>query len=67
MINLTDITLGYPGDGDSEHKIVGPKPSTFSGQRALNFVLENQSMIDKTLLINIRLVRVDKGYLTKNQ
>lgn len=30
--------------------------------RALNFVLENQGLIDKTLLINLRLVRVDEGY-----
>ena len=38
------------------------RPSTFSGQRALNFVLDNQNLIDKTLLINIRLIRVDKDY-----
>jgi hypothetical protein len=37
------------------------RPSTFSGQRALNFVLDNQNLIDKTLLINIRLIRVDKN------
>jgi len=35
------------------------RPSTFSGQRALNFVLDNKNLIDKTLLINIRLIRVD--------
>jgi len=33
--------LGYPLD-DPDHVRVGPKPTTFSGQRALNFVLENQ-------------------------
>lgn len=38
------------------------RPTTFSGLRALNFVLENQNLIDKTLLINIRLIRVDEGY-----
>ena len=32
--------LSYPPN-DLEHNIVGPKPTTFSGQRALNFVLEN--------------------------
>jgi len=51
--------LGYPV-GDSSHSKVGPKPSTFSGMRALNFVLENQGLIDKTLLINLTLVRFDK-------
>lgn len=32
--------LGYPLD-DPKHDRVGPKPSTFSGQRALDFVLQN--------------------------
>jgi hypothetical protein len=32
--------LSYPPN-DLSHDRVGPKPSTFSGQRALNFVLEN--------------------------
>lgn len=32
--------LGYPLD-DPKHDKVGPKPSTFSGQRALDFVLQN--------------------------
>eukprot|EP00981_Chlorochromonas_danica_P002620 scaffold504_cov189-Ochromonas_danica.AAC.55 len=54
--------LGYPARGDPEHDLVGPKPSTFSGMRALNFVLDNQNLIDKTLLINIRLVKVDSDY-----
>mmetsp|Transcript_9883 Transcript_9883/g.12873 ORF Transcript_9883/g.12873 Transcript_9883/m.12873 type:complete len:253 (+) Transcript_9883:168-926(+) len=51
--------LGYPAN-DPSHKRVGPKPTTFSGERALNFVLENQGMIDKTLLMNLTLVRYDK-------
>lgn len=38
--------LGYPSD-DPEHDRVGPKPSTFSGQRALDFVLKNQGLVDK--------------------
>jgi hypothetical protein len=49
----------YPAD-DLEHARVGPKPTTFSGQRALNFVLENPRL-DRTLLFNVKLVRVDKG------
>lgn len=27
--------------------------------RALNFVLENKELIDKTLLFNVKLIRVD--------
>ena len=37
----------------------GPRPSTFSGERALLFVLENQGLIDKTLLFDIELIRVE--------
>lgn len=51
--------LSYPAD-DLEHNRVGPKPTTFSGQRALNFVLENPR-IDRTLLFNVKLIRVDKA------
>jgi len=58
---IVPAELGYPSGGDTEHAIVGPKPTTFSGLRALNFVLDNQNLIDKTLLINIRLIRVDKS------
>lgn len=51
--------LSYP-DSDMKHDVVGPKPSTFSGQRALNFVLENPR-VDRTLLFNVKLARVDKS------
>ena len=51
-------SLSYP-PSDLEHNQVGPKPATFSGQRALNFVLENPR-VDRTLLFNIKLIRVDK-------
>jgi FKBP-type peptidyl-prolyl cis-trans isomerase len=50
--------LSYPPD-DLDHNKVGPKPSTFSGQRALNFVLENPR-IDRTLLFNVKIIRIDK-------
>lgn len=50
--------LSYPAD-DPNHTRVGPKPTTFSGQRALNFVLENPR-IDQTLLFNVKVIRVDK-------
>ena len=53
--------LSYPEDGDAKHDRVGPKPTTFSGERALNFVLENKAgTIDKTLLFNVKVIRVDK-------
>ena len=55
---IVPAELGYPSRGDSDHKLVGPAPTTFSGMRALNFVLDNQNLIDKTLLINIRLVKI---------
>jgi hypothetical protein len=59
---IVPAELGYPVKGDPEHDVVGPKPSTFSGLRALNFVLDNQNLIDKTLLINIRLIKIEEGY-----
>ena len=51
--------LSYPPE-DKEHELVGPKPTTFSGMRALNFVLENPR-VDRTLLFNVKLIRVDRG------
>lgn len=51
--------LSYPDD-DKDHERVGPVPSTFSGQRALNFVLYNKDLIDKTLLFNVKVIRVDR-------
>ena len=54
---IVPAEIGYPV-GDSDHTIVGPKPNNFSGQRALNFVLDNDNLIDKTLLINVKLVKV---------
>lgn len=49
--------LGYPnGNWD----IAGPKPTTFSGERALGFVLQNQGFVDKTLLFDISLIRIDE-------
>ena len=51
--------LSYPS-ADTEHDSMGPKPTTFSGMRALNFVLENER-VDRTLLFNVKLVRVDRS------
>jgi len=48
---IVPIELGY----DPE-KHLQPRPSTAMGQRALDFVLDNAGgLMDKTLLINIRL------------
>lgn len=50
--------LGYP---ESDYNKSGPRPTTFSGQRALDFVLRNQGLIDKTLLFDIELLKVIPG------
>lgn len=50
--------LGYP---ENDFRKAGPKPTTFAGERALAFVLENRGMIDKTLLFDIELMRIDGG------
>ena len=47
--------LGYP---KNSFDTVGPKPSNFSGRRALDFVLKNQGMIDKTLLFDLELMAI---------
>merc|ERR1712037_172961 len=45
---IVPLELGYDDD-----KKLQPRPSTFSGQRALDFVLDNKGgLMDKTLLIN---------------
>jgi len=52
--------LSYPDD-DPAHDRVGPKPPNFDGQRALNFVMFNNGLIDKTLLFNVKLIRIDRS------
>ncbi|OMO87738.1 hypothetical protein CCACVL1_08793 [Corchorus capsularis] len=47
--------LGYP---ENDYNKSGPRPTTFSGQRALDFVLKNQGLIDKTLLFDIELLKI---------
>ncbi|GAX80883.1 hypothetical protein CEUSTIGMA_g8318.t1 [Chlamydomonas eustigma] len=49
--------LGYPYDN---WRTKGPQPSTFAGERALGFVLENRGMIDKTLMFTIGLRNIVK-------
>ncbi|KAI3410873.1 Peptidylprolyl isomerase [Psidium guajava] len=50
--------LGYP---ENDFNKSGPKPTTFSGQRALDFVLRNQGLIDKTLLFDIELLKITRS------
>ncbi|KAJ8759361.1 hypothetical protein K2173_006881 [Erythroxylum novogranatense] len=50
--------LGYP---DNDFNKSAPRPTTFSGQRALDFVLRNQGLIDKTLLFDIELLKIIPG------
>ena len=53
---IVPAELGYPRDG---FKTVGPKPTTFSGERALDFVLSSKDdLMDKTLMFDLKLVRV---------
>ena len=53
---LVPVELGYPEDGFAR---IGPKPSTFSGERALDFVLSSKAMMDKTLMFDLKLVSVN--------
>mmetsp|Transcript_36395 Transcript_36395/g.93012 ORF Transcript_36395/g.93012 Transcript_36395/m.93012 type:complete len:80 (+) Transcript_36395:727-966(+) len=55
---IVPVELGYP-NGDM--RTTGPKPTSFSGKRALGFVIENKGMIDKTLLFDIELMKVNKA------
>lgn len=52
---IVPVELGYPGNDLNK---LGPAPTTFSGRRALDFVLKNQGMIDKTLLFDVELLKV---------
>ncbi|GAB4822732.1 hypothetical protein N2152v2_009778 [Parachlorella kessleri] len=52
---VVPVELSYP---DNDFSKQGPRPTTFSGRRALDFVLRNQGLIDKTLLFDIELIAV---------
>jgi FKBP-type peptidyl-prolyl cis-trans isomerase len=47
--------LGYP---NYDFNSWAPRPTTFSGQRTLDFVLKGKGMIDKTLLIDLELIKI---------
>jgi FKBP-type peptidyl-prolyl cis-trans isomerase len=59
---IVPVELGYPAgkNGLPDSRLKGPRPTTFAGQRALDFVLQNQGLIDKTLLFDVELIRVDR-------
>ena len=52
--------LSYPfgKDGKQSYDKIGPVPTTFSGKRALDFVIKNNGNIDKSLLFDIELLEV---------
>ncbi|KAL6747992.1 hypothetical protein V8C86DRAFT_1212147 [Haematococcus lacustris] len=52
---VVPVELSYPA---KDWRSLGPRPSTFAGDRALDFVLANQGMIDKTLLFDIELIKI---------
>ena len=54
--------LGYSRNKALRYNGVGPKPSTFGGQRALDFVLDNETLRDfnRSLLFDVRLSSVRK-------
>jgi hypothetical protein len=55
--------LNYPADG---FKRIGPRPSSFSGRRTLDFVMVNTGAIDKTLLFDVEILGVgDKAKATR--
>jgi FKBP-type peptidyl-prolyl cis-trans isomerase len=54
---LVPPEVGYP-DPKSGFKGYLPAPGTFSGKRTLDFVLQNEGMMDKTLLFDIELLKI---------
>ena len=58
--------LSYPetarGNGEQSFDLgVGPVPSTFTGKRALDFVLKDTGLMDKTLLFDIEVLDASRG------
>ena len=53
-------TLGYSRNPKERYDGVGPKPTTFGGLRALDFVLDNKTLKDfnRTLLFDVKLVSI---------
>jgi FKBP-type peptidyl-prolyl cis-trans isomerase len=52
--------LGYSRNPGERYNGVGPKPTTFGGLRALDFVLDNKTLKDfnRTLLFDVKLVAI---------
>jgi len=53
---IVPTSIGYP---NNDWKKSDPKPSTFAGKRSLSFVLQNQGLVDKTLLFDIELLKIN--------
>jgi len=54
---LVPPEIGYP-EPKNGFKGYLPAPGTFSGKRTLDFVLQNEGMMDKTLLFDIELLKI---------
>ena len=54
---IVPASQGYP-DQRNGFKGYLPAPGTFSGKRTLDFVLQNEGMMDKTLLFDIELLKI---------
>ena len=52
--------LGYSRNPGERYNGIGPKPTTFGGLRALDFVLDNKTLKDfnRTLLFDVKLVAI---------
>jgi hypothetical protein len=58
--NVTAAIIGALLVADGWSAFLCYLPAWLQGERALGFVLENQGMIDKTLLFDIELERIQK-------
>ena len=54
---IVPASQGYPNQ-KAGFKGFLPAPGTFSGKRTLDFVLQNEGMMDKTLLFDIELLKI---------
>ena len=52
--------LSRSGRAGPEARKKLPQPATFSGERSLYFVLENEGLVDKSLLFDLELLRVER-------
>ena len=55
---IVPASQGYPKQKQG-YKGYLPAPGTFSGKRTLDFLLQNEGMMDKTLLFDIELLKIN--------